>query len=136
MRKALFPVFMAGTLVLVVSLVLLYAFIFFFPHIMEDYYNPMFRSTSFETDILFYIHPFILSISLYWFWGRFKGIFTGSLALRALGVSMAYTFIAIVPVLWLTFSAINVSILMVLTWIGYGAIQAFAAGLVMARFNP
>lgn len=136
MRKALLPVFMAGTLVLLVSLALLYGFIFFFPNIMEEYYSPVFRSTSFETDILFYIHPYILSISIYWFWDRIKEVFPGNAALRAVKVSIAYTIIATVPVLWLTFSAINVSFLMVLTWIGYGAIQAFAAGLVLARFNP
>jgi hypothetical protein len=40
------------------------------------------------------------------------------------------------PVLWLTFSAIDISGLMVFSWLGYGILQAFVAGLVFAMLNP
>jgi len=39
-------------------------------------------------------------------------------------------------ILWLTFSAIDVSFKMTLTWFIYGIFQAFAAGVVFAKLNP
>jgi hypothetical protein len=136
MKKSFTPILLAGILVLLVSLVLLYSVIYLMPGVMDEYYNPVFRSSSFETDWLFYVHPFILSISLFWFWDRFKSFFQGSLIWRAFEIALAYGIIAMVPVLWLTFSAIDISFIMVGTWLIYGIFQAFVAGLVFAKMNP
>jgi hypothetical protein len=38
--------------------------------------------------------------------------------------------------MWITFSAISVSILMVVSWLVYGWIQATVAGLIFSRMNP
>jgi hypothetical protein len=136
MKKAISPILLAGFLVLLVSLALLYSMIYLLPAMMDEYYNPVFRSSSFETDWLFYVHPFILSISLYWFWDRFKTFFNGSFTWRAFEIALAYGIIAMLPVLWLTFSAIDISFIMVATWLAYGILQAFVAGLVFAKMNP
>jgi len=136
MKKAILPILMAGTAVLLVSLVLLYSVIYMFPTMMEEYYEQIFRSSSFQTDWMFYAHPFVLSISLYWFWDRFKSLLNGSFVWRAIEISLIFCVIAMLPVLWLTFSAINISFLMVITWLGYGALQAFVAGLVFAKQIP
>lgn len=136
MKKAALPILIAGIMVLLVSLVLLYSIIYLLPSVMAEYYNPVFRSSSFETDWLFYAHPFVLSISLYWFWDRFKTFFTGSFIWRAFEIALAYGIIAMLPVLWLTFSAIDISVFMVTTWIIYGILQSFVAGLVFAKMNP
>lgn len=136
MKNVLSPILMAGMLVLLVSLALLYSIIYFLPNVMEEYYNPVFRSSSFSTDWLFYGHPFVLSISLYWFWDRFKTFFSGSFVWRAFEIALAYGIIAMLPVLWLTFSAIDISFIMVGTWLAYGIAQAFVAGLVFAKMNP
>jgi hypothetical protein len=135
MKKAT-PILIAGFLVLLVSLVLLYSIIYLLPTMMEEYYNPVFRSSSFATDWLFYAHPFVLSISLYWFWERFKSFLNGSIIWRAFEIALVYGIIAMLPVLWLTFSAIDISFVMVATWLAYGILQAFVAGLVFARMNP
>lgn len=135
MKKAS-PILIAGFLVLLVSLALLYSFIYLLPSIMDEYYNPVFRSSSFKTDWLFYAHPFVLSISLYWFWDRFKTTINGSLTQRAFQISLAFGIIAMFPVLWLTFSAVDISLIMVATWLAYGILQAFVAGLVFAKMSP
>jgi hypothetical protein len=135
MKKAS-PILIAGFLVLLVSLALLYAIIYLLPSIMDEYYNPVFRSSSFQTDWLFYAHPFVLSISLFWFWDRFKTSINGSLVQRAFQISLVFGIIAMLPVLWLTFSAIDISLIMVATWLAYGILQAFVAGLVFAKMNP
>lgn len=135
MKKDILTIVLAGLSVLMVSMALLYSAIAFFPSIMEEYYNSVFRASSFETDWLFFAHPFVLSISLKWFWKRYKDGFKGSRVVRAIEVALIYGIVAMVPVLWLTFSAIDISFLMVITWLIYGIIQAFVAGLVFAKLN-
>lgn len=136
MKKDIVSILLAGVLVLLVSMGMLYMAIFFFPTLMEEYYNAVFRSSSFETDWLFYAHPFVLSIALRWFWERYKDLFKGSVLLRALEVALVYGVVAMVPVLWLTFSAIDISFVMISTWLVYGIMQAFVAGIVFASMKP
>ncbi len=136
MKKATSSILISGLLVLLASLTLLYSFIYVLPTVMEEYYNPVFRSSSYKTDWLFYVHPFVLCLSLYWFWHRFKPYFLGTIIWRALQVALVYGIIAMLPVLWLTFSAIDISFIMVATWLAYGLLQAFIAGLVFAKMNP
>lgn len=136
MNKNISSILLAGLAVLLVSVVLLYSAIFFFPLLMEEYYNAVFRSSSFDTDWLFYVHPFVLSAGLYWFWDRFKGILGGSYFIRAVKVAITYGAVAILPVLWLTFSAIDISFMMVITWLVYGIIQATVATLIFAGRHP
>jgi hypothetical protein len=134
--KNLITILLAGLLVLIASVGLLYGFIYFFPALMEEYYNPVFRSNSFQTDLLFYVHPFILSAAMFWFWEISKEIFSGSPIPKAYKVAVSYGLVAIIPVLSLTFSAINISALMVFTWVAYGVIQSFVACMVFANRNP
>jgi hypothetical protein len=136
MKNTATSILLAGLFVLLVSIVLMYAAIFLFPALMEEYYNAAFRSSSFETDWLFYAHPFLLSIALRWFWEQFKANFDGSLVTRAIKLSWAYGLVAMLPVLWLTFSAIDISVVMVFTWLVYGMVQSFIAGLVFAKMLP
>lgn len=136
MKKVLIAGFTAGIVLLLVSLGLLYLSIFLFPSLTEEYFSPVFRWSSGDTDWLYYAHPFILSFSLKWFWERYKEIFEGNLVVRAIEVALVYGIVAMVPVLWLTYSAIDVSLTVVLTWLAYGIVQAFIAGLVFAKINP
>lgn len=135
MKKNITAILLAGFLVLIASMGMLYIAIFFFPNLMEEYYNVVFRASSFETDWLFYAHPFVLSAALKWFWERYKDLFTGSAWLRALEVAIVYGVVAMLPVLWLTFSAIDISFFMISTWLVYGIIQAFIAATVFAKLS-
>ncbi len=136
MRIAITPVLIAGITVLIASIVVLYLSIFLFPNLMEEYYHVVFRSSSFDTDWLFYAHPFILSLSLQLFWDKFKGDASEAAVVRAFKVAVIYGLVAILPVLWLTFSAIDISMIMVFTWLVYGILQAFIATLVFTRMIP
>ncbi len=130
MNKSIPTILLAGVSVLIVSLALLYGLIYLAPALMEEYYNPVFRSSSFKTDWLFYVHPFVLSAALYWFWG--KGTWQGSSLSKAITAGVTYGVVAMVPVLFLTFSAIDISALMVITWFVYGVAQAVIACYVFA----
>ncbi|SRR6266498_4435170 len=135
MNKVLVAWLTAGIIMLLLGIGMLYAGIYFFPKIADEYFSPVFRRAG-KTDWTFYVHPFILAIALKWFWERYKGILKGGVLLRALEVALVYGIVALLPILWLTFSAIDVSLKMTITWFIYGFVQAFAAGIVFAKFNP
>ena len=134
-RKVITSVLASGLILLLLSIVMFYASAYLFPAVTEQYLSTVFRNSG-KTDWLFYTHPFILSISLKWFWERYKDIFKGPLLLRAIEVALVYGIVALLPVLWLTYSVIDVSLTMVLTWLLYGLIQSFVAGILFAKINP
>ena len=135
MNKVFVAWLIAGIIMLILGVGMLYGGIYLFPKIADEYFSPVFRKAG-ETDWTFYVHPFILAFALKWFWERYKGILKGGIILRAVEVALVYGIVALLPVLWLTFSAIDVSFKMIVTWFVYGLVQALAAGLVFAKLNP
>lgn len=125
----------AGIVLLVLSYIVLFLVIRVFPALAEDYYNPIFWPGA-DRAFLFYLHPFILAQALSWFWNRFKGQFLATGVKRGMEMGLVYALLATLPSMWITFSAINVSLLMVLSWFGYGLLQAVIAGLVFSYMNP
>jgi hypothetical protein len=75
-------------------------------------------------------------MALSWFWERFKGLFKGFFIIRGLEFGFVYAMVALVPVMWITFSALDVTVLMVITWLIYGFVQAVIAGIIFAIMNP
>ncbi|HMR42613.1 MAG TPA: hypothetical protein PKC40_02205 [Saprospiraceae bacterium] len=135
MKKILTLGLPVGLVLLLLSLLMLYVTVLIFPGIAEEYYNPMFRRSGGRSS-LFFIHPFILSFALAWFWERFKGLFSGPFWLRGLEMGLVYGLVATIPSMWITFSAIDISLTMIASWLFYGLSQAMVAGILFARFNP
>ncbi len=135
MSKVFTTWLIASLIMLALGVGMLYAGVYFFPDLSNEYFSPVFRKAG-ETDWTFFVHPFILGFALKWFWERYKGIFKGGILLRAIEVALVYGIVSLLPVLWLTFSAIDVSFSMILTWFLYGIIQSFTAGIVFAKLNP
>lgn len=135
MKKIILPGLAAGVVLLALSYGILYVTINFFPNLVEEYYNPIFWPGS-DRALLFFAHPFILSLALSWFWERFKSSFEGVMLVRGLELGIVYGLVATLPSMWITFSAISVSIAMVLSWFFYGILQATIAGIIFARLNP
>ncbi|MBK8493283.1 MAG: hypothetical protein IPL49_20975 [Saprospirales bacterium] len=134
-KKILVPGLIAGVVLLILSFAMLYGAVYLFPNLAEQYYSPVFREEG-NYNWLFYIHPFILALALAWFWDRFKEQFNGSLIVRDLELGLVYTLVASLPAMLITFSALAVTVPMVLTWLLYGFVQAAIAGLIFARMNP
>ncbi len=135
MKKILLSGTVGGFVLLAFSYAVLYATINFFPSIVEEYYNPIFWPGN-DRALLFFVHPFVLSFALAWFWDRFKGLFKGGMLLRGIEMGLLYGVVATLPSMWITFSAIAVSLMMVLMWFAYGVLQATLAGLIFAKMNP
>lgn len=135
MKKVIKCGLIAGLLLSVISYGGLFLAITFFPNLFVDYNNPLFNSDG-SRDAMFYAHAFIISMALSWFWERFKSLFEGNFILRGFEFGFVYAIIALLPVMWISFSAMDITVPMVLSWLGYGFVQAVVAGVLFARINP
>ncbi|MDB4903266.1 MAG: hypothetical protein JWQ63_2547 [Mucilaginibacter sp.] len=135
MRKIFISGLIAGGILFVLSYGGLFLAVRFFPALFTEYNNPLFNSDG-KRDILFYLHAFIISFALSWFWDRFKVLFKGASIIRGLEFGFVYSIIALLPVMWISFSALDITVVMVLSWFVYGLVQAIIAGVVFAKINP
>lgn len=135
MKKVFYSGLIAGIILFVISYGGLFLAIKFVPQLFVSYNNPLFNSDG-SRDLLFYLHAFIISFALSWFWERFKNVFKGSFILRGLEFGAVYAMVALLPVMWITFSSLDITLSMVLSWFLYGFMQAVIAGILFARINP
>jgi len=135
MKKTLYSGLIAGVVLFILSYGGLYLAVQFIPELFVECNHPLFNSDG-SRDTLFYLHAFIISFALAWFWERFKGLFEGSFLLRGLEFGSVYAIVSLLPVMWITFSALDITVLMVISWFVYGFMQALVAGLLFARINP
>ena len=125
----------AGVVLLILSIMGLYATIWFFPGLAGQYFDPAFDTVEGRV-MLYYVHPFVISMALSWFWTRFKGVLTGSFLTRGIEFGLIYVLIAVLPMMLLIYSAMNLSIGMVSSWFLLALVQAVVAGLVFEKMNP
>ncbi len=135
MKKILISGLIAGCILFIISYGGLFLAIRFFPGLFIEYNGPLFNSDG-SRDILFYMHAFIFSFALSWFWDRFKPLFKGTAFIRGLEFGFVYAIIAVLPVMWITFSALDITFPIVLSWFLYGLVQAIITGVVFAKVNP
>lgn len=135
MKKIITSGLIAGAVLFILGYGSLFLAIRFFPSFFTSYSNPLFNSDG-SRDILFYMHAFVLSMALAWFWERFKGMFKGGFIVRGLEFGFVYAVVSLIPVMWITFSALDITVTMVLSWLVYGFIQAIIAGIIFAKINP
>ena len=131
-KKIIFSGLLAGLVLLVLSILGLYATVWFFPSMALEYFDPTFDSQS-ERAILYFAHPFVAGLALSWFWDRCKGLFRGSFLGRGIEFGLLYWLVAVFPMMWLIYSAINVSLLLVASWLVFGLIQGIVAGLIFEK---
>lgn len=124
----------SGLIIGIASYVFLLVAVRIYPDLFTDYFNPVFN-TSGGRDIFYYLHSFVLGFGLAILWYRFNTKLTGNFILKGLEFGILYLFIALLPVMWITFSAINVSISLIASWLIYGFVQACIAGFIFALFS-
>jgi len=135
MKKIVLSGLVAGAILFVISYSGLWLAVKCFPSLFADYNNPLFNSDG-SRDVLFYAHAFVISFALSWFWHRFKTLFKGNCLLRGLEFGLVYGIIALIPVMWITFSSLDITLTMVFSWLFYGLAQASIAGIIFAKMNP
>lgn len=135
MKKILLKGIIAGFVLLVISYAALFGLIRLFPSLAEQYYDPMFNFDDSKVW-LYFAHPFVLSFALAIFWSRFKSLFHGPSWWRGIELGLIYGLIATLPSMWMIFSAMNVSLSLVLSWLVYGVFQAAVVGILFAKISP
>jgi hypothetical protein len=134
MKRYVLPVIASSIVLLALSFGVLYFSINFLTGLVEEYYNPVFYPGE-ERSNLFFLHPLIISLALIWIWRRIENSLKGNWFMKGIEFGLLYAFIATLPSMWITFSAIDVSFIMVALWWGYGLLQATVAGWVFASFS-
>ena len=137
MKKIFISGLIAGIILFMVSYGGLFLAVRFFPQLFIDAYanNPLINSDGIK-DILFFSHAFIISFALSWFWDRFKSLLKGHFILRGLEFGFIYSMVGLLPIMWITYSAMEVTFSMVFSWLLYGFFQSTVAGLVFSKMNP
>lgn len=137
MKKILVLGLLAGIILFIVSYGGLYLAVKFFPQLFIESYanNPLINSDGIK-GYLFFTHAFIISFALSWFWDRFKNLLKGNFLMRGAEFGLIYAMVCLLPIMWITYSALDVTVAMVFSWLLYGTFQAIVAGIVFARINP
>jgi len=135
MKKVFIAGLVAGVVLLILSVLGLYTTIWLFPNLAMQYFDPAFDTQS-SRVMIYFIHPFVISMALSWFWNRTKGVLTGSFLTRGIEFGLIYALVAIVPMMWLIYSAMSISLTMVSTWFVLGLLQGVIAGLIFEKMNP
>lgn len=134
-KEVLKNTLVSGLAIFIFSYGGLLAMIQVFPDLFVAYISPVFNSDG-SRDVYFYLHPFILALSLSVFWNRFRKMFEGNVLQIGIEFSVVYTFIALVPIMWITYATMDVPLSMVVTWLVYGLFQSAIAGFFLAWFSP
>ncbi|MFN4285403.1 MAG: hypothetical protein ACK4E8_05505 [Lacibacter sp.] len=134
MKKILVPGVLLSAVLLVFAFLCLWMMPMLLPQIAEEYYNPAFVNDP-ARNAWYYVQPVVLAFGLSWFWSRFKQQLTGNWFFQGLEMGLIYLVIATVPAMILTYSAIDVTLHVIGTWILYGFLQATIAGLICARLH-
>jgi len=116
MKKVLTSGLIAAVALLAFAFLCLLALPSVLPSVAEEYYNPAFVNDS-TRNALYYVHPVVLAFGLAWFWNRFKDQFEGNILFRGLEMGFVYLIIASLPGMILIFSAMDVSLTVVGTWL-------------------
>jgi uncharacterized membrane protein len=134
MKKIISSGFVVSLVLLAFAYLCLLVMPILLPKVAEEYYSPAFVNDE-SRNLLYYVHPIVLAFGLAWFWNRFKSLLKGNALMQGIEMALIYVAIATVPSLLITFSAIDVSLLTITTWLVYGFFQALIAGIIFSRMH-
>jgi hypothetical protein len=125
-----------GLINLIIGMILSFIYQGIFPSIASEYQNVnVFRPWTDPLMTVWFAYPFVLSIALAYFWNIIGKKFTGSNNSKAFQFAKLYFIIATIPGMFASYTCIQISFLMTLTWLIDGFLQAYIAGLLLAKWN-
>ena len=134
MKKIISSGFVVSLVLLAFAYLCLLIMPILLPKVAEEYYSPAFVNDE-SRNLLYYVHPAVLAFGLAWFWNRFKKLLKGNALMQGIEMALIYVAIATIPSLLITFSAIDVSFLTIISWLVYGFFQALIAGIIFSRMH-
>lgn len=134
MKKIISSGFVVSLVLLAFAYLCLLVMPILLPKVAEEYYNPAFVNDE-SRNLLYYVHPVVLGFGLAWFWNRFKSLLKGNALMQGIEMALIYVAIATIPSLLITYSAIDVSLITIGSWLLYGFFQALIAGIIFSRMH-
>ena len=134
-KKIILPGLSVGLINFIASMLISKIFGVVFLSISAEYQNTnLFRPWSDPLMLLFFIYPFLLGIILAWFWNKTKTIF-GENIVGGIKFGINYWIITTIPGMFITYSSMPYSLLMVISWTISGLITALLAGIILVKLN-
>lgn len=130
MKKIVIPGLAAGVVILIASLILTQIYEAVFPTLILEYYSPLFRQWNDQLMTLFFLYPFILGLALAWLWNKTKKSWK-----TPYDLAIAYFAAATIPGMFVTFTSMPYSPLMVATWTLGGLIYVLCAAFVLQKMK-
>ena len=136
MKKVIIPGLVAGVVIFIVGMLVSQVFNLIDPSLMAEYKNTnLFRPWEDPLMSIYYAYPFILGLALAWIWDKVKGLTSGSIHSKAVSLALGYFVVATIPGMVITYASFPLSLLMVISWTVGGLVQAYCAGLILAKMN-
>lgn len=137
LKKVLYPGIVAGLAVLVIGILHSLLVSYAFPSLGQEYANTaIFRPFDDPLMILFYIHPFVLGLIIAWVWDMVKTHFKTDPWHRGFNFGAYFGVVTLIPGMLITYSSMQVSLTMIITWTAAGFLNAIVAGIILAKLNP
>lgn len=125
----------AGIAMLLVMVIVSYGFMFLFPQVSEEYSTELFREWSEPLSYLFYLHPIILGLIMSWVWGLVSITMKGNEITKAVNFTLVFFLIAQIPGMFISYTTMNISLLMLMSWMLPNFTQIFAGSLILSHMN-
>ena len=135
MKKIILSGLLTGLVLFLASQIVSQIFGIIFPSINAEYQNPnLFRSFKDPLMLLFFVHPFLVGVLLAWFWNKTKIIF-GENMRGGIKFGLSYWVIATIPGMFATYSSMPYSLVIVMSWLVSGLVEALLAGIILSKLN-
>jgi hypothetical protein len=136
MRRIFVPGFIAGFIMLFISVILSQLSVVALPYLNIEFENySLYRPWSDPIMLFYFIQPFFLGWVLAWIWNQVKG-FIGEKHYLEKGLYFGLAFwVVSLPGLLLIYSTFQVSLAMINSWVLTIFIQSVCAGLALAWMN-
>jgi membrane protease YdiL (CAAX protease family) len=134
-KKIILSGLLIGLINFIASMAVSKIFGVIFPSIAVEYQNTnLFRPWSDPLMLLFFVYPFLMGIIFAWFWNKTKNIF-GENMKGGINFGITYWIIATIPGMFITYSSMPYSLLMIISWLAGGLVSALLAGIILVKLS-
>ena len=136
MKKIIGHGLLAGLVMLIVAMILSYAFNAIWPSLAAEYAKTdIFRPWDDPIMSLFFAYYFVLGIIFAWVWSKTKQLFKGKCCHRALHFGLAMWLVLSIPGMWMSYASFQLSLGIILSWLVMNLINYVIVGLLFAKLN-
>jgi len=134
-KKFILSGLVIGLINFIASMLVSQIFKIVFPAINAEYTNfNLFRPAQDPLMLLFFVYPFLLGIIFAWFWDKTKNVF-GTDMKGGINFGFTYFIIATIPGMFITYASMPYSLIMIVSWLVGGLVNAVLAGIILVKLN-